>query len=319
MSARTPSCPIASRASSDFSSSNELLHGGALHDQAHPARVGRVDEGAHGEAAGAHEFLPFRRCQPAVEVVDVVDDEQCGHGVLLESSVGFVVPGAGLGVRDDSVGSRRRSASLRNPGAGSLVRPRAGHKVTATVSVCRGSAAPAIRRPGPPAPVLRGAERDDEQHDTRACQAGGAQERRRDAGGPGDEAQDDGAATESESMNRLAVPAALPRSDGGTRLKTAANTAGVRKAVPTPSMAAPAKRLHTAGTAATRSSPAPEAPSAAAARRNGGTRSGNVAKRRGRPPRRARTGRAPGSAGPGRDGRHAVTRTPGSRRPQPPR
>src|SRR4051794_18478989 len=81
------------------------------------------------------------------------------------------------------------------------------------------------------------------------------------------------------SMNALAVPAALPRWDGGTRLKMAANTAGVRKAVPIPSKVAPAKRLHAAGTAAMRTSPTPEAPSAAAARRSGGTRAGNVANR----------------------------------------
>ncbi len=80
-------------------------------------------------------------------------------------------------------------------------------------------------------------------------------------------------------MNTLAVPAALPRCAGGTSPKIAANTAGVRSALPTASTTTPARRLHTSGTEATITSPAPHATSAPAARRSGGMRSGSLANR----------------------------------------
>src|SRR4051794_34917184 len=79
------------------------------------------------------------------------------------------------------------------------------------------------------------------------------------------------------SRKALAVPAALPRWDAVTRLKTAANTAGVRKAAPTASTVAPRKRLQAADADAVISSPRAEAPSDAAANRIGGARSGTVA------------------------------------------
>ena len=61
-------------------------------------------------------------------------------------------------------------------------------------------------------------------------------------------------------MKTLAVPAALPRSEAGTRVKIAANTAGVRNATPTASTAEPTSRLHAAGTAAAMANPTVQAP-----------------------------------------------------------
>jgi hypothetical protein len=80
-------------------------------------------------------------------------------------------------------------------------------------------------------------------------------------------------------MKTLAVPAALPRSEAGTRANIAANTAGVRNATPTASTAEPTSRLHAAGTAAARANPTVQAARPPAARRIGGSRSGSVAKR----------------------------------------
>src|SRR4051812_43363662 len=67
------------------------------------------------------------------------------------------------------------------------------------------------------------------------------------------------------SMKMLAVPAALPRSDGGTWLKKAANTPGGRKAGATGSTAAPANKHPPARTTAEITKTTTEAPRAAAA------------------------------------------------------
>ena len=78
-------------------------------------------------------------------------------------------------------------------------------------------------------------------------------------------------------MNTLAVPAALPRWDAGTRLKMAAKIASVKKAVPDredhgAEETGPGRRND-----AVISSPTREvAPSDAAASRIGGARSGSV-------------------------------------------
>src|SRR3954469_23859794 len=79
------------------------------------------------------------------------------------------------------------------------------------------------------------------------------------------------------SMKMLVVAAALPRSAGGSGPMTAANTAGVTNAVPSPSRTEPANSPPGGRPAPTAASPAADDVSAPAATRRGGNRSGNPA------------------------------------------
>ena len=80
VSGRTPSNFIASAAS-------VALHGGLprrevrdLDDQAHPVRAGRVAERAHGDAQRPEELLALGRREPVIDVVHLVEADECRHG-----------------------------------------------------------------------------------------------------------------------------------------------------------------------------------------------------------------------------------------------